>query len=105
MSSQSTDEEAIRNRNRSIKPTGLVPWDDLLQPLGRSAQTDFAWKYRQHGVSRWIGHSRTVSEKRYLMSDNFVLDVTASGRSLLRAAHSDVASPRTDQNPSTTAGE
>ena len=57
-----------------ITRAGLVPWDDLLQTLRRSAETDFAKRHPQHAVSKWIGHSMAVSERHYLQVD----DETAS---------------------------
>jgi len=69
-----------------IKRAGLVPWDDLLQTLRRSAETDFAKRYPQHAVSRWIGHSMAVSEWHYLQVDGEILD--AATRSDSRIAPS-----------------
>ena len=60
--------------------------DDLFQTLRSCAETDFARKYPQHEVSRWIGHSIAVSEKHDLMSDTSVMDNAASAPPLLRAA-------------------
>ena len=48
-----------------IQLAGLVPWDDLMQTLHRSAEPDFA-SPPQHAVSKWIGHSMAVSERQYL---------------------------------------
>ena len=62
--------------------------DDLFQTLRSCAETDFARKYPQHEVSRWIGHSIAVSEKHDLMSDTSVMDNAASVPPLLRAAES-----------------
>ena len=69
-----------------ILRAGLIPWNDLFQTLRSCAETDFARKYPQHEVSRWIGHSIAVSEKHYLMSDSTVMDHAASAPPLLRAA-------------------
>jgi hypothetical protein len=65
---------------------GLFPWDDLFQKFRSCAETDFARRYPQHEVSRWIGHSIAVSEKHYLMSDSSVMDNASSAPPLLRAA-------------------
>ena len=77
-----------RGLEKIILRAGLGPWDDLLQTLRSCAETDFARKYPQHVVSRWIGHSIAVSEKHYLMSDSSVMDNAASAPPLLRAAES-----------------
>ena len=57
-----------------ITRAGLVPWDDLLQTLRRSAETDFAKRHPQHAVSKWVGHSMAVSEQHYLQVDDEILD-------------------------------
>ena len=77
-----------RGLEKIILRAGLVPWDDLFQTLRSCAETDFARKYPQHEVSRWIGHSIAVSEKHYLMSDSSVMDNASSAPPLLRAAES-----------------
>ena len=77
-----------RGLEKIILRAGLVPWDDLFQTLRSCAETDFARKYPQHEVSRWIGHSIAVSEKHYLMSDSSVMDSASSAPPLLRAAES-----------------
>jgi integrase len=84
-----------RGLEKIITRAGLAPWDDLFQTLRCCAETDFARKYPQHEVSRWIGHSIRVSEKHYLMSDNSVMDEAANAPGLLRAAQSAAVGSRT----------
>ena len=66
-----------RGLEKIITRAGIVPWDDLLQTLRRSAETDFAKRNPQHAVSRWIGHSMAVSERHYLQVDDEMLDAAS----------------------------
>ena len=72
LSSSSTN--IHRGMEKIITRAGIVPWDDLLQTLRRSAETDFAKRNPQHAVSRWIGHSMAVSERHYLQVDEELLE-------------------------------
>lgn len=51
-----------------IRAAGLVPWDDLFQTMRRSAEIEWAQTFPQYVVSRWIGHSITVSGRHYANS-------------------------------------
>lgn len=63
-----------RTLERVIVAAGIVPWDDLLQTLRRSCETEWAETCPQHAVSSWIGHSIAVSLKHYTMTTNETLD-------------------------------
>ena len=86
-----------RGLEKIITRAGIVPWDDLLQTLRRCAESDFAKHNPQHAVSKWIGHSMTVSERHYLQVDDETLNAgtTYDGVSQLRAAESAAVDPRT----------
>ena len=93
-----------RGMEKIIERAGLVPWEDLFQTLRCSAETDFARKYPQHEVSRWLGHSMKVSEKHYLMSDDRILESVTSAPAMLRVAESAAEGSRNDQKPLVLAG-
>jgi site-specific recombinase XerD len=44
---------------------GVRRWDDAWQTLRRSCEIEWAQLYPQYAVSRWIGHSITVSGRHY----------------------------------------
>ncbi len=45
---------------------GIKPWGDMFQTLRRSCEIEWAQVHPQYAVSRWIGHSITVSGKHYV---------------------------------------
>ncbi len=66
-----------------IKRAGLVPWDDLMQTLRRSAETDYARIHPQHAVSKWIGHSMAVSERHYMQITDDLIDAAVNAPGLV----------------------
>jgi integrase len=54
-----------RTMAAAVKRAGLEEWDDLFQTLRRSCEIDWASTFPQFAVSKWIGHSITVSGKHY----------------------------------------
>ncbi len=42
---------------------GVEPWPKLFQNLRRSCEKEWAMEYPQYAVSKWIGHSISVSGK------------------------------------------
>ena len=54
-----------RALQRIVRQAGVDPWDDAFQTLRRSAEMELAMKYPQFAVSKWIGHSITVSGRHY----------------------------------------
>ncbi len=48
-----------------IRRAGLEPWADLWQTLRRSCEVRWATVHPQFAVSKWIGHSLTVSGRHY----------------------------------------
>lgn len=48
-----------------IAKASVERWDDLWQTLRRSCEIEWAQQYPQYAVSRWIGHSITVSGRHY----------------------------------------
>jgi len=58
-----------------IRKAGLTPWDDLLQTLRRSCETEWlAGSVPHYAVAKWLGHGIEVSEKHYAMIPSMVLD-------------------------------
>jgi hypothetical protein len=57
------------NTNRRLKKAitlaGVEHWDQLFQTLRRSCEIEWAMVAPQFIVSKWIGHSITVSGKHY----------------------------------------
>ncbi len=72
-----------RGLEKIILRAGLVPWDDLMQTLRRSAETDFARIHPQHAVSKWIGHSMAVSERHYLQITDDLIDAAVNAPGLV----------------------
>ena len=50
---------------RAIRRAGVAEWSSLWQTLRRSCEIEWAQIYPQFAVSKWIGHSITVSGKHY----------------------------------------
>ncbi len=86
-----------RGLEKTITRAGIVLWDDLLQTLRRCTESDFAKHNLQHAVSKWIGHSMAVSERRCLQVDEEILDAGSNhdGVPQLRAAQSAAVGPGT----------
>lgn len=82
-----------RGLERIIVRAGVPTWDDMFNTLRASAEIDFARKYPQHEVSRWIGHSMKVSEKHYLAGDGTSVAAATSAPPLLPCSKS-VVEPR-----------
>jgi integrase len=55
-----------RFMRRLMAKANVEPWDDLWQTLRRSCEIEWAQTYPQYAVSRWIGHSITVSGRHYV---------------------------------------
>lgn len=51
-----------------IQLAGVELWQDLFQTLRRSCEIEWATKHPQFAVSRWIGHSITISGRHYANS-------------------------------------
>lgn len=57
---------AVHTRMKGIvRSAGVELWDDLFQTLRRSCEIEWAGRYPQYAVSKWIGHSITVSGRHY----------------------------------------
>ncbi len=48
-----------------VERAGIKAWPDFFQTLRRSCEIEWAQRHPQYAVSRWIGHSITVSGKHY----------------------------------------
>ena len=48
-----------------VKTTGVEPWPRVFQTLRSSCEKEWAMDFPQYAVSKWIGHSITVSGKHY----------------------------------------
>ncbi|MCC5831183.1 MAG: tyrosine-type recombinase/integrase [Phycisphaeraceae bacterium] len=59
---QSSRERSIR---RFCLRAGVEPWLRAWQTLRSSAEIDWAQRFPQFAVSRWIGHSMQISERHY----------------------------------------
>ncbi len=51
-----------------VRAAGVEPWPDLFQTLRASCEKEWAMTFPQFAVSRWIGHSITVSGRHYANS-------------------------------------
>lgn len=63
----------------AVEAAGLSPWPKLFQALRSSCEKEWAMSAPQYAVSRWIGHSITVSGKHYAndVPDELYARVTA----------------------------
>ncbi len=50
---------------RIIKKASVEPWQRLWQTLRQSCEKEWAMTLPQYAVSKWIGHSITVSGRHY----------------------------------------
>ncbi len=48
-----------------IRRSGVAPWKGLWQTLRSSCEKEWAMTFPQYAVSKWIGHSITVSGRHY----------------------------------------
>lgn len=55
----------IRPVRRIWARAGVEPWQRLWQTLRSSCEKEWAMTFPQYAVSKWIGHSITVSGKHY----------------------------------------
>ena len=83
----------IRPVRRIWARAGVEPWSRLWQTLRSSCEKEWAMTFPQYAVSRWIGHSITVSGKHYANAVPDELLNKASGvatcaqRNVQRKAH------------------
>ena len=63
-----------------IKRAGVEPWDLTWQTLRRSCEIEWAQRLPQYAVSRWIGHSISVSGRHYANSIRDELFHRVAGR-------------------------
>jgi len=87
-----------------VKQAGLTPWADAWQTLRRSCEIEWAQTHPQFAVSKWIGHSITVSGKHYanFIPDETLAKVTGITNAMSAAqnpAHSKVLQLELVQNP------
>lgn len=91
-------EGSVRNLlARVLKQAGVERWPKLFQTLRSSCEKEWAMTFPQYAVSRWIGHSITVSGKHYANSVPDELFERAAGATHVQnAAQNRPKSTRTD---------
>jgi hypothetical protein len=57
--------QVFRRLRPLITSAGVKPWPRLFQTLRASCEKEWAERFPQYAVSKWIGHSITVSGKHY----------------------------------------
>jgi integrase len=79
-----------RTIEAAVKDAGVPAWDDLFRTLRRSWEIEWASEaHPQFAVSKWIGHSLTVSGKHYANAvPDAVFEKLASPRKAHRIRHS-----------------
>lgn len=83
---------ALIRRVRPIwKRAGVEPWSRLWQTLRSSCEKEWAMDFPQYAVSKWIGHSITVSGRHYA---NAVPDELLDRATGFTAARSEMRSGR-----------
>jgi len=97
---------ARRTIDAAVKQAGVKPWDDQFQTLRRSCEIEWAMVYPQYAVSRWIGHSITVSGKHYAntVPDELFERVAGQDQAAQNAAQQAAESTRTTPKNVTPAG-
>ena len=87
-----------RRVDRILARAMVQPWADCWQTLRRSCEIEWAQTIPQYAVSRWIGHSISVSGRHYANSIPDELFDRASGLKggAQKGAQSGAESPRTD---------
>ena len=93
-----TGKGAIIRQVRIIwKLSGVEPWARLWQTLRQSCEKEWAMTFPQYAVSKWIGHSITVSGRHYA---NDVPDelfnqavMLAGSQTISKAVHNPVQQP------------
>jgi len=68
-----------RPARRIIRRASVEPWERLWQTLRQSCEKEWAMHLPQYAVSRWIGHSITVSGKHYANEVPDELFIRAAG--------------------------
>jgi len=87
-----------RKMRQIVDRAGVEQWDAFWQTLRRSCEIEWAQKYPQYAVSKWIGHSITVSGRHYTNSIPDELFDTVSGISAAQnTAQHTAESARTEQ--------
>lgn len=84
---------------------GLEPWDDLMQTLRRSRETQWAMKYPAYAVAQWMGHSVAVSAKHYVQVVDDLYDQAASEATAVERSAESAAADRCNVLKSTAKGE
>ncbi len=54
-----------RPATRIVRKASVEPWARLWQTLRQSCEKEWAMTFPQYAVSKWIGHSITVSGRHY----------------------------------------
>ncbi len=87
-----------RRVDRILAQAMVQPWADCWQTLRRSCEIEWAQTHPQYAVSRWIGHSISVSGRHYANSIPDELFDRASGLKggTQKGVQSGAESPRTD---------
>lgn len=92
---------AHRRKMRAIMDrAGVEPWDDTWQTLRRSCEIEWAQRFPQYAVSKWIGHSIAVSGRHYANAIPDELFERAAGEQAAQIAAQHAAElPRTALKP------
>lgn len=93
---------ALIRRVRPIwKRAGVEPWKRLWQTLRQSCEKEWAMTFPQYAVSKWIGHSITVSGRHYandVPDELFTKATNASGSAQRHAQQKAHETHRNNQN-------
>jgi len=87
-----------------IRRAGVKPWAGLWQTLRASCEKEWAMTFPQYAVSRWIGHSITISGRHYANDVPDELSDKAAQKaaqypaaSARRVSHPELATPQESQ--------
>ncbi len=84
-----------------VKRAEVEPWDRLWQTCRSSCERELAMVFPQYAVSRWIGHSITVSGKHY--ANAVPEELFAKAAAWTGERTSEAASKKAAQNPAQSA--
>ena len=81
-----------RTLEKILERAGVERWGDLFQALRASCETQLSETCPGHAIASWLGHSRKVSRKHYLMVSDEIFAMATSEKN---AAESAAVGPRT----------
>ena len=78
---------AVRRQVKAVwRRAGVDPWERLWQTLRQSCEKEWAMRFPQFAVSKWMGHSITIFGRHYANEVPDELFARAAGKAAQKAA-------------------